>query len=333
MASTRSQKSRALDEVEQELQEFEHLSKLMEHTGLANLAPQDLAEKAKKTTRRKAKKTEKIPAAIPSAVRTAETAEAEKEMELLRNQNYKLEMEILEKKLQLQKLMQTSPEVVRPIASTPLQGGFVDVVDNNQEFPQDIPTLDALRMRRNPTTKHPMLPHHFVMSNKGMLEYRSLSISEFVCGYLEMVKIYPQFQDDLHAHLQLLMEKATTYSWESVKNFHFSCNFLFDQCRMSWRQREFLNGKANTFFTHGDLRNTQRASVPAQRSKDREHYCKQWNYSGKCGCVTSDAAFKNNHKCMVCDSNEHAMLYCVKRSRPIPAAFSQNNSNKNNQKE
>ena len=124
-----------------------------------------------------------------------------------------------------------------------------------------------------------------------------------------------------------------TYSWESVKNFHSSCNFLFDQGRMSWRQREFINGKASTFFTHGDLRNIQRASVPAQRSKDREHYCKQWNYSGKCGCVTSDAAFKNNHKCKVCDSNEHAMLYCAKRSRPIPAAFSQNNSNKNNQKE
>ena len=83
MASTRSQKSRVLDEVEQELQELEHLSKLMEQTGLANPAPQDLAGKAKKTTRRKAKKTEKIPAAITSAVRTAETAEAEKEMEFM----------------------------------------------------------------------------------------------------------------------------------------------------------------------------------------------------------------------------------------------------------
>ena len=46
--------------------------------------------------------------------------------------------------------------------------------------------------------KNPMLPHHFVMSNKGMLEYQSL----------EMVKLYPQFQDDLYAHLQHLMEKA-----------------------------------------------------------------------------------------------------------------------------
>ena len=120
-----------------------------------------------------------------------------------------------------------------------------------------------------------------------------------------------------------------TYSLESVKNFHFSCNFLFDHGRMSWRQREIITGKTSTFFTHGDLTNNQRASsVPAQRSKDREHYCKQWNYSGKCGCLTSDTAFKTTHKCKVCNSNEHAMLYCAKRSRPIPAAFSQTASNK-----
>ena len=47
----------------------------------------DLAEKLKKTTRRKANKTDKIPAAIPSAVKTAETAETEMKMELLRSQN------------------------------------------------------------------------------------------------------------------------------------------------------------------------------------------------------------------------------------------------------
>ena len=66
-----------------------------------------------------------------------------------------------------------------------------------------------------------------------------------------------------------------TYLWESVKNFHFSCNFLFDQGRMSWQQRKILTGKASTFSMHGDLRNTQHASVPAQRSKDCEHCCKQ----------------------------------------------------------
>ena len=74
-------------------------------------------------------------------------------------------------------------------------------------------------------------------------------------------------------------------------------------------------------------------AVPAQRSKDHEHCCKQCNYSGKCGCLTSDAAFKPTHKFKGCDSNEHATLYCAKRSGPIPAAFSQNASNKNNQKQ
>ena len=73
MASTRSQMSRALQEVEQELQELEHLSQLMEQTGLGNPVSQDLAENPRKTIKRKAKKTERIPAAIPSAVRAAET--------------------------------------------------------------------------------------------------------------------------------------------------------------------------------------------------------------------------------------------------------------------
>ena len=145
-------------------------------------------------------------------IETTETTETEMEMELLWNLNHKLELKILDKELQLQKLMQRSPEVVHPVESMQLKAGLLDFADNNQEFPRDFPTLNALRMRRNLITKHPMLPYHFVMSNKGMLEYQTLSISEFVCGYLEMVKLYPQFQDDLYGHLQLLMEKVMTYS-------------------------------------------------------------------------------------------------------------------------
>ena len=74
--------------------------------------------KPKKTTKRKAKKTEKIPAVIPSAVRTAETAETE--MEMLRNQNHKLELEVLDKKLQLQKPMQTSLTYIAAISCSSL---------------------------------------------------------------------------------------------------------------------------------------------------------------------------------------------------------------------
>ena len=108
-----------------------------------------------------------------------------------------------------------------------------------------------------------------------------------------------------------------TYSWESVENFHFSCNFLFDQGRMLTKRNYHWEGQ---YLFHARRLKTYPA-VPAQRSNNREHYCKQWNYSGKCGCLTSDAAFKPTYKCMVCDSNEHAMLYCAKRSRPVPAVF------------
>ena len=62
----------------------------------------------------------------------------------------------------------------------------------------------------------------------GMLEYQPLNISEFVCGYVEMVKLYPQIPEVLYAHLQLLIGKAMTYSWNYVKTFHLdgTCDFF-----------------------------------------------------------------------------------------------------------
>ena len=93
--------------VKQELQELEHLSQLMEQTGLGNPVSKDLTEKPRKTTKRKPNKTEKIPGTTPSAMRAAETTVNELKMKLLHNQSHKLELEILDKKLQLQKLGQT----------------------------------------------------------------------------------------------------------------------------------------------------------------------------------------------------------------------------------
>ena len=62
MASTRTQKSIALQEVEREWQKLEYLYKLIEQTGLENQVSQDLH------ARRKSKKAEKIPAAIPGTM-------------------------------------------------------------------------------------------------------------------------------------------------------------------------------------------------------------------------------------------------------------------------
>ena len=85
-----------------------------------------------------------------------------------------------------------------------------------------------------------------------MSEYQPLNISEFVCGYIEKVKLYPKIQEDLYAQLQLLIGKTMTYSWNCVKTFHLdgTCDFLFEQGRMSWRQRNAITGKASSFCSH-----------------------------------------------------------------------------------
>ena len=97
-----------------------------------------------------------------------------------------MELEILEKKLQLQRMMLRCPEVLRipPVKPTPLHGCFKDHTRNHQDFA----TLETLRTRQNSTAKLPLLPHYLVMTNKGMSEYQPLNISEFVCGYIEKVK-------------------------------------------------------------------------------------------------------------------------------------------------
>ena len=51
-----------------------------------------------------------------------------------------------------------------------------------------------------------------------MSEYQPLNISEFVCGYIEKVKLYQKIQEDLYAHIQLLIGKAMTYSWNCVEH-------------------------------------------------------------------------------------------------------------------
>ena len=151
--------------------------------------------------------------------------------------------------------MHKSPEVLRfpPVEPTPVHGCFKDDTENHQDFS----TLETLRTRQNSTTKLPLLPHYWC--NKGMSKYQPLNISEFVCGYIEMVKLYPQMQDDLYGHLQLLIGKAMTYSCNSVKIFHLDCTCLFERGRMSWRQRYVITGKGQYFlFTRTDLRETTR---------------------------------------------------------------------------
>ena len=152
-----------------------------------------------------------------------------------------------------------------------------------------------------------------------------------MCGYLEFCKEQPESSKaPLFKHLHLLMERAITYSWSSVRNFHLFVNNAVEQGRLSCHSFESIRERAQTFFTHQDLRSNQsnssrNGSQPA-RGKAKDLLCKEWNYTGKCSCAISDANYKAFHRCRVCDSQDHAMLTCAKRKYPIPSSQSSSSS-------
>lgn len=167
------------------------------------------------------------------------------------------------------------------------------------------------------------LPNHYVFSSKGMLEFDQLSMSEFVSGYLEYLKTQPELSKScLLSNLQLLMDKATTYSWPSVCNFHQSVHNAVQNRHMSWSDYDKIRERAQTFFTHLDLcapgnMASNTATFHSARTKQNKS-CETWNYTGECSCDQTQAIYKDHHHCRVCESADHPMLHCKKCKYPIP---------------
>ena len=255
---------------------------------------------------------------------------SELELERTRQENLKLQLEITKAQLELAKISATntapgrtqfqnwpdflhaSPDLSLTnylAASTPLTPGQAN-----------FPNLETLRTRQKASST---LPNHYVFSSKGMLEFDQLSMSEFVSGYLEYLKTQPELSKPcLLNHLQLLMDKATTYSWPSIRNFHQSVHNAVQNRRMSWSDYDKIRERAQTFFTHLDLRapgnmapNT--TTFRSTRTKQNKSY-EPWNYTGECSCDQTQAIYKEHHRCRVCESSDHPMLHCKKRKYPIP---------------
>ena len=181
-------------------------------------------------------------------------------------------------------------------------------------------------------------PHDFVPSVQG--EYDKLNLSEFVAGFLVMIKTYnAQLKEAFLAHLELLMMKAISYSWSSVRAFHKFVAKQVEQRRLKWQDSKAINNQAATFFRHSDLRSASHTEVPHQASQTNSRSssgttsptqsafkpstgpkaCKAWNYTGACDCDTQDsAAYSEHHHCRVCKA-AHPMLHCPIRRTPIPA--------------
>lgn len=88
-----------------------------------------------------------------------------------------------------------------------------------------------------------------------MILYDTLELPDFVNGFLE----FQEQQSDvskpaLMTHPQLLMERASTYTWSSVRSFHLAIATAVEQNRLSWSNSDAIREKSQTFFTHQDLR-------------------------------------------------------------------------------
>ena len=162
-----------------------------------------------------------------------------------------------------------------------------------------------------------------------------LDIPGFVYGNLEFYKEQSAAAKlALIKHLQLLMERAATYSYPSVRSFHLAIARAIEQGRLSWTSSDTIRERSKTFFSHHDLRaqsrpsTSQRQISPYQAApsftrttrSQEETYCRDWNYTGKCLCSITSANFTSIHRCRVCDSTEHPMLHCAKRRFPMPSS-------------
>ena len=128
-------------------------------------------------------------------------------------------------------------------------------------------------------------------------------MTEFVSGYLEYLKTQQELSKPcLLSHLQLLMDKATTYSWPSVRNFHQSVHNSVQNRRMSWSDYDKIRERAQTFFTHLDLR------VPGNMASNTAMF-----RSARTKQKRRSAIYKDHHRCCVCESADHPMLHCKKR--------------------
>ena len=314
--------------------DMENLTQLMESSKLYTDDYAKGGARPKKSRKRTSAKSAEDPtAATQPNASPASSTESNLESERLRHQNLQLQLEIRKAELELAKLKASSrePEVKQEphllenvLISTP--------AGNATPLAADFPTLSQLRDKKKPGAT---LPHNYVFSSKGTLTYDSLDIPDFVYGFLEFYKEQSATgQSALLKHLQLLMERATTYSWPSVRSFHLAIATAIDQGRLAWTSWDAIRERSQTFFSHQDLRpqsrptGSHRVTSPFQplptstRSlrSPKETYCRDWNYTGKCSCSIINANYGSTHRCRVCDTTEHPMLQCVKRRFPIPAS-------------
>lgn len=111
--------------------------------------------------------------------------------------------------------------------------------------------LEVLRLRHAPSSPHHDAeqststttnsrkkrtidwPHEFAPGNA--LDNDKLDLPNFVTGFLSMIKPYETPKKNaMLDYLELLMLKASSYSWPSVRSFHSHIAKQIELCRLEW---------------------------------------------------------------------------------------------------
>ena len=200
--------------------DIENLSALMASMDADGTEPGPRPKKSKRLaakTEGKSSKTQPPPAS---------SIESLLELERVKNENLKMELEITKAQLELAKIKSVSAEPQTPSLGQPRLFQAALTSTPGSALGSGIPTLEQLRENKKPGST---LPNNFVFSSKGSITYESLDLPDFACGFLEFQKQQPDAcTPGLSKHLQLLMARASTYNWSSVRSFHLSIATAID---------------------------------------------------------------------------------------------------------
>ena len=195
------------------------------------------------------------------------------------------------------------------------------------------PTSEKTRKKRTVDWSYKFPPGNF-----SSVDYDKLELPDFVGGFSLMIKSYDApLKSAMLELLELLIAKASSYSWSSVRSFHGHIAKQVELWRLEWTSLLEICEKANTYFKHSDLCSSQlrpnitstlsSPSVPPAHNQrpptkpEANKPCHQWNYYDSCSYDKANLkSFHAFHKCMVC-AKDHPMLHCPKRRDSIhPAA-------------
>ena len=97
----------------------------------------------------------------------------------------------------------------------------------------------------------------------SQVEYEKLDMSDFVAGFLAMIKPYEaQRKSDMLNILELLMIKASSYLWRSVRSFYAYIARQVELSRLDFHDIGAIREAASIFFKHSDLRVNSLRHIP-----------------------------------------------------------------------